>query len=175
MTNISIFRRDSQIPWIRAACYQAVCNHLWLERVNSSNAASAPLGVHAEDVDSCWVGRKKKKGKQGIKEDRLLPSSKNSDLDMSNTIGGTSSGNNESYTPESTANGRTRKHLRFWVRRLQCSKTYKAHQATLTCGKNLLWRAIPLTRMNGSIAAILPEENLWRMATKALLSSKSSN
>lgn len=40
-----------------------------------------------------------------------------------------------STTPESAADARTRKHLRVWVRRLQCNEAYEARQPTLTRGK----------------------------------------
>ena len=40
-----------------------------------------------------------------------------------------------SHTPESAADARTRKHLRVWVRRLQCNEAYEARQPTLTRGK----------------------------------------
>lgn len=38
-------------------------------------------------------------------------------------------------TPESAADARSRKHLRVWVRRLQCQEAYEARQPTLTRGK----------------------------------------
>ena len=38
-------------------------------------------------------------------------------------------------TPESAADARTRKHLRVWVRRLQCQEAYEARQPTLTRSK----------------------------------------
>lgn len=38
-------------------------------------------------------------------------------------------------TPESAADARTRKHLRVWVRRLQCNEAYEASLPTLTRGK----------------------------------------
>jgi len=38
-------------------------------------------------------------------------------------------------TAESAADARTRKHLRVWVRRLQCNEAYEARQPTLTRGK----------------------------------------
>ena len=38
-------------------------------------------------------------------------------------------------TPESAADARTRKHLRVWVRRLQCNEQYESRQPTLTRGK----------------------------------------
>src|SRR6476620_33120 len=40
-----------------------------------------------------------------------------------------------SHTPESAADARTRKHLRVWVRRLQCNEAYEARQPTVTRGK----------------------------------------
>jgi CW-type Zinc Finger len=40
-----------------------------------------------------------------------------------------------SHTPESAADSRTRKHLRVWVRRLQCNEAYEGRQPTLTRGK----------------------------------------
>jgi hypothetical protein len=40
-----------------------------------------------------------------------------------------------SHTPESAADARTRKHLRVWVRRLQCNEAYETRQPTLTRGK----------------------------------------
>ncbi len=39
------------------------------------------------------------------------------------------------HTPETAAEARTRKHLRVWVRRLQCNEQYEARQPTLTRGK----------------------------------------
>jgi len=39
------------------------------------------------------------------------------------------------HTPESAADNRTRKHLRVWVRRLQCNEAYEARQPTLTRGR----------------------------------------
>jgi len=38
-------------------------------------------------------------------------------------------------TPESQADARTRKHLRIWVRRLQCNEAYESRQPTMTRGK----------------------------------------
>jgi hypothetical protein len=40
-----------------------------------------------------------------------------------------------SHTPESAADARTRKHLRVWVRRLQCNEAYEARQPAMTRGK----------------------------------------
>lgn len=40
-----------------------------------------------------------------------------------------------SHTPESATDARVRKHLRVWVRRLQCNEAYEARQPTLTRGK----------------------------------------
>jgi len=40
-----------------------------------------------------------------------------------------------SHTPESAADARTRKHLRVWVRRLQCNEQYESRLPTLTRGK----------------------------------------
>jgi CW-type Zinc Finger len=40
-----------------------------------------------------------------------------------------------SHTPESAADARTRKHLRVWVRRLQCNEAYESRQPTLTRGR----------------------------------------
>jgi hypothetical protein len=40
-----------------------------------------------------------------------------------------------SHTPESAADSRSRKHLRVWVRRLQCNEAYESRQPTLTRGK----------------------------------------
>jgi CW-type Zinc Finger len=39
------------------------------------------------------------------------------------------------HTPESAADARTRKHMRVWVRRLQCNEAYETRQPTLTRGK----------------------------------------
>merc|ERR1711937_24553 len=39
------------------------------------------------------------------------------------------------HTPESAADARTRKHLRVWVRRLQCQEQYESRLPTLTRGK----------------------------------------
>jgi len=39
------------------------------------------------------------------------------------------------HTPESAADARTRKHLRVWVRRLQCNEQYESRLPTLTRGK----------------------------------------
>mmetsp|Transcript_30214 Transcript_30214/g.40133 ORF Transcript_30214/g.40133 Transcript_30214/m.40133 type:complete len:224 (+) Transcript_30214:723-1394(+) len=38
-------------------------------------------------------------------------------------------------TPESAMDQRTRKHLRLWVRRLQCNEAYEARLPTMTRGK----------------------------------------
>lgn len=38
-------------------------------------------------------------------------------------------------TPESATDARARRHLRVWVRRLQCNEQYEARQPTLTRGK----------------------------------------
>jgi hypothetical protein len=82
----------------RSYLVQAARKHLWLERVNAGNAAGAPPGVDTEDADSRRGGRKKKKkGKRGKEEDRISSSSKTSDLDVSGTTGGTSSGNDNEY------------------------------------------------------------------------------
>jgi CW-type Zinc Finger len=39
------------------------------------------------------------------------------------------------HTPETAADARIRKHLRVWVRRLQCNEAYEARMPTLTRGK----------------------------------------
>ena len=39
------------------------------------------------------------------------------------------------HTAESAADARTRRHLRVWVRRLQCNEQYESHLPTLTRGK----------------------------------------
>jgi hypothetical protein len=39
------------------------------------------------------------------------------------------------HTPDSAADARTRKHLRVWVRRLQCNEQYESRLPTLTRGK----------------------------------------
>ena len=39
------------------------------------------------------------------------------------------------HTPESAADARMRKHLRVWVRRLQCNEQWEARQPTLTRNK----------------------------------------
>ena len=38
-------------------------------------------------------------------------------------------------TPESAADARTRKHLRVWVRRLQCNEQFESRLPTMTRGK----------------------------------------
>uniref|UniRef100_A0A7S4IG23 CW-type domain-containing protein n=1 Tax=Odontella aurita TaxID=265563 RepID=A0A7S4IG23_9STRA len=38
-------------------------------------------------------------------------------------------------TPESASDQRTRKHLRLWVRRLQCNEAYESRLPTMTRGK----------------------------------------
>jgi hypothetical protein len=41
----------------------------------------------------------------------------------------------QTQSPESLADMKARKHLRVWVRRLQCNEAYEARQPTLTRGK----------------------------------------
>jgi hypothetical protein len=81
----------------------------------AGNALGAPLGADAEDADSHQGGHKKKKGKRGKEEGRISLCSKISNLDMSSTtIGRTDSGDDKSYSPESTAGACARKYMRVW-------------------------------------------------------------
>jgi hypothetical protein len=41
----------------------------------------------------------------------------------------------QSNTPESQADARTRKHFRIWVQRLKCNEAYESRQPTMTRGK----------------------------------------
>lgn len=130
----------------------------------AKNAASAPtskdpLSLDAADDDfdrdggsifgattgssnSTWVECdkcKKWRRLRGVVDEKKLPSKWYCSMNKNDPERSRCSAPEEEYdtqhTPESAADARTRKHLRIWVRRLQCNEAYESRQPTLTRGK----------------------------------------
>lgn len=76
---------------------------------------------------------------RGVVDERKLPPKWYCSMNKNDPERSRCSAPEEEYdaanTPESAADARTRKHLRVWVRRLQCNEVYESRQPTLTRGK----------------------------------------
>jgi hypothetical protein len=87
------------------------------------------------ECDKC----KKWRRLRGVVDEKKLPSKWYCSMNKNDPERARCSAPEEEYetphTPESAADARTRKHLRVWVRRLQCNEAYEARQPTLTRGK----------------------------------------
>ncbi|KAL3911019.1 MAG: hypothetical protein SGARI_001847, partial [Bacillariaceae sp.] len=87
------------------------------------------------ECDKC----KKWRRLRGVVDERKLPPKWYCSMNKNDPERARCSAPEEEYdsaqTPESTADARTRKHLRVWVRRLQCNEQYESRQPTLTRGK----------------------------------------
>ena len=101
------------------------------------------FGQAANTSNSTWVECdkcKKWRRLRGVVDEKKLPSkwycSMNSKNDPERARCSAPEEEYETpHTPESAADARVRKHLRIWVRRLQCNEAYEARQPTLTRGK----------------------------------------
>jgi hypothetical protein len=87
------------------------------------------------ECDKC----KKWRRLRGVVDERKLPPKWYCSMNKNDPDRARCSAPEEEYdaahTPESAADARTRKHLRVWVRRLQCNEQYESRQPTLTRGK----------------------------------------
>jgi CW-type Zinc Finger len=88
------------------------------------------------ECDKC----KKWRRLRGVVDEKKLPSRWYCSMNKNDPERSKCSAPEEEYdtnhaTPESAADARVRKHLRVWVRRLQCNEAYEARQPTLTRGK----------------------------------------
>lgn len=87
------------------------------------------------ECDKC----KKWRRLRGVVDEKKLPSKWYCSMNKNDPDRARCSAPEEEYetahTPESAADSRTRKHLRVWVRRLQCNEAYEGRQPTLTRGK----------------------------------------
>jgi len=87
------------------------------------------------ECDKC----KKWRRLRGIVDERKLPPKWYCTMNKNDPDRARCSAPEEEYeaahTPESAADARTRKHLRVWVRRLQCNEQYESRLPTLTRGK----------------------------------------
>jgi hypothetical protein len=87
------------------------------------------------ECDKC----KKWRRLRGVVDERKLPPKWYCSMNKNDPERARCSAPEEEYdaahTPESAADARTRKHLRVWVRRLQCNEQYESRQPTLTRGK----------------------------------------
>ena len=93
-------------------------------------------------TNSTWVQCdkcKKWRRLRGVVDEKKLPTKWFCSMNRNDPERARCSAPEEDYdaqqTPESAADARTRKHLRVWVRRLQCQEAYEARQPTLTRGK----------------------------------------
>ena len=93
-------------------------------------------------TNSTWVECdkcKKWRRLRGVVDEKKLPTKWFCSMNRNDPERARCSAPEEDYdaqqTPESAADARTRKHLRVWVRRLQCQEAYEARQPTLTRGK----------------------------------------
>jgi CW-type Zinc Finger len=125
--------------------------------VNTSTARDPFMLDGEEDVDrdggsifgattgasnSTWVECdkcKKWRRLRGVVDEKKLPSKWYCSMNKNDPERARCSAPEEEYeaphTPESAADARIRKHLRVWVRRLQCNEAYEARLPTLTRGK----------------------------------------
>lgn len=87
------------------------------------------------ECDKC----KKWRRLRGVVDEKKLPSRWYCSMNKNDPERARCSAPEEEYetphTPESAADARTRKHLRVWVRRLQCNEAYESRQPTLTRGR----------------------------------------
>ena len=93
-------------------------------------------------TNSTWVECdkcKKWRRLRGVVDEKKLPTKWYCSMNRNDPERARCSAPEEDYetqqTPESAADARTRKHLRVWVRRLQCQEAFEARQPTLTRGK----------------------------------------
>lgn len=100
------------------------------------------FGQTTGSSNSTWVECdkcKKWRRLRGVVDERKLPPKWFCSMNKNDPERARCSAPEEEYdastTPESAADARTRKHLRVWVRRLQCNEAYEARQPTLTRGK----------------------------------------
>jgi hypothetical protein len=124
----------------------------------NANASKDPLSLDADDdldrdggsifgattgsSNSTWVECdkcKKWRRLRGVVDEKKLPSKWYCSMNKNDPERARCSAPEEEYetshTPESAADSRTRKHLRVWVRRIQCNEAYESRQPTLTRGK----------------------------------------
>ena len=100
------------------------------------------FGATTGQSNSTWVECdkcKKWRRLRGVVDEKKLPSKWYCSMNKNDPERARCSAPEEEYetshTPESAADSRTRKHLRVWVRRLQCNEAYESRQPTLTRGK----------------------------------------
>ena len=87
------------------------------------------------ECDKC----KKCRRLRGVVDEKKLPSKWYCSMNKNDPERARCAAPEEAYeaphTPESAADARVRKHLRVWVRRLQCNEAYESRMPTLTRGK----------------------------------------
>lgn len=100
------------------------------------------FGTTAGASNSIWVECdkcKKWRRLRGVVDEKKLPTKWYCSMNKNDPERARCSAPEEEYetphTPESAADSRIRKHLRVWVRRLQCNEAYEARLPTLTRGK----------------------------------------
>lgn len=100
------------------------------------------FGQTTGSSNSTWVECdkcKKWRRLRGVVDEKKLPSKWYCSMNKNDPERSRCSAPEEEYetshTPESAADARTRKHLRVWVRRLQCNEQYESRQPALTRGK----------------------------------------
>ena len=102
------------------------------------------FGQTTGSSNSTWVECdkcKKWRRLRGVVDEKKLPSKWYCSMNKNDPERARCSAPEEEYdittnaTPESAADARVRKHLRVWVRRLQCNEAYEARLPTLTRGK----------------------------------------
>jgi hypothetical protein len=100
------------------------------------------FGATTGSSNSTWVECdkcKKWRRLRGVVDEKKLPSKWYCSMNKNDPERARCSAPEEEYetshTPESAADSRTRKHLRVWVRRIQCNEAYESRQPTLTRGK----------------------------------------
>lgn len=112
-------------------------DHMDMERDEGSIFGQTTGASNATwvECDKC----KKWRRLRGVVDERKLPPKWYCSMNKNDPDRARCSAPEEEYdsahTPESAADARTRKHLRVWVRRLQCNEQYEARQPTLTRGK----------------------------------------
>jgi len=115
---------------------------LGLEQEEDLDREGSIFGQTTGSSNSTWVECdkcKKWRRLRGVVDEKKLPSKWYCSMNKNDPERARCSAPEEEYeavhTPESAADARTRKHLRVWVRRLQCQESYEARQPTLTRGK----------------------------------------
>jgi CW-type Zinc Finger len=100
------------------------------------------FGATTGSSNSTWVECdkcKKWRRLRGVVDEKKLPTKWYCSMNRNDPERARCSAPEEEYdtlqTPESAADSKARKHLRVWVRRLQCNEAYEARQPTLTRGK----------------------------------------